>query len=75
MKCVEVEILLKLNYFIYASKNTIINEIDYKERYLISKDYYSNHKEVIDEKIKEKVEIIIEVFDGLVLDRNIAEES
>ena len=65
----------KLNYFIYASKNTIINEIDNKERYLISKDYYSNHKEVIDEKIKEKVEIIIEAFDGLVLDRNIAEES
>ena len=65
----------KLNYFIYASKNTIINEIDNKERYLISKDYYSNHKEVIDEKIKAKVEIIIEAFDGLVLDRNIAEES
>ena len=27
------------------------------------------------EKIKEKVEIIIEAFDGLVLDRNIAEEE
>ena len=65
----------KLNYFIYASKNTIINEIDNKERYLISKDYYSSHKELIDEKIKEKVEIIIEAFDGLVIDRNIAEES
>ena len=52
-----------------------ILNVDNKERYLISKDYYSNHKEVIDEKIKEKVEIIIEAFDGLVLDRNIADES
>ena len=28
-----------------------------------------------DKKQKEKIEIIIEAFDGLVLDRNIAEES
>ena len=64
-----------LNYYIYASKKTIINEINNKEKYLVSKDYYNSHKEIIDEKLKEKVEIIIESFDGLVLDREIAEES
>ena len=67
------EIIKKMGNNIIIVSGT--NEIDNKERYLISKDYYSNHKEVIDEKIKEKVEIIIEAFDGLVLDRNIAEES
>lgn len=65
----------RLNYYIYASKKTIINEINNKEKYLVSKDYYNSHKEIIDEKLKEKVEIIIESFDGLVLDREIAEES
>ena len=65
----------KLNYYIYASKNTKVKDIDNNERYLISKDFYIEHKELIDEKQKEKIEIIIEAFDGLVLDRNIAEES
>ena len=65
----------KLNYYIYASKNTKIKDLDNNERYLISKDFYQEYKELIDEKIKEKIEIIIEAFDGLVLDRNIAEES
>lgn len=65
----------KLNYYIYASKNTKVKDIDNNERYLISKDFYMDHKELIDEKQKEKIEIIIEAFDGLVLDRNIAEES
>lgn len=65
----------KLNYYVYASKKTIINEIDNNEKYLVSKDYYNSHKEIIDDKLKEKVEIIIEAFDGLVLDREIAEES
>ena len=65
----------KLNYYIYASKNTKVNDLDNNERYLISKDFYQEYKELIDEKIKEKIEIIIEAFDGLVLDRNIAEES
>ena len=65
----------KLNYYIYASKNTKVKDIDNNERYLISKDFYIEHKELIDKKQKEKIEIIIEAFDGLVLDRNIAEES
>ena len=65
----------KLNYYIYASKNTKVNDLDNNERYLISKDFYMDHKELIDQKLKEKIEIIIEAFDGLVLDRNIAEES
>ena len=65
----------KLIYYIYASKNTKVKDIDNNERYLISKDFYIEHKELIDEKQKEKIEIIIEAFDGLVLDRNIAEES
>ena len=65
----------KLNYYIYASKNTKVKDLDNNERYLISKDFYQDHKELIDEKIKLKTEIIIEAFDGLVLDRNIAEES
>ena len=65
----------KLNYYIYASKNTKANDLDNNERYLISKDFYMDHKELIDQKLKEKIEIIIEAFDGLVLDRNIAEES
>lgn len=65
----------KLNYYVYASKNTNVNDLDNNERYLISKDFYQDHKEMIDEKQKEKIEIIIEAFDGLVLDRNIAEES
>ena len=77
---IDIDILLKLqksklNYYIYASKNTIVNDLDSNEKYLISKDFYQDHKEMIDEKIKEKIEIIIEAFDGLVLDRNIAEES
>ena len=65
----------KINYYIYASKNTKVNDLDNNERYLISKDFYMDHKELIDQKLKEKIEIIIEAFDGLVLDRNIAEES
>ena len=65
----------KLNYYIYASKNTKVKDIDNNERYLISKDFYIEHKELIDKKQIEKIEIIIEAFDGLVLDRNIAEES
>lgn len=65
----------KLNYYIYASKNTKVKDLDNNERYLISKDFYQDNKELIDAKQKEKIEIIIEAFDGLVLDRNIAEES
>lgn len=67
-----------LDYYIYASKNTTIEEKENEfknEKYLISKDFYQGHKEFIDTKKEEKENIIIEAFDGMVTDRMIIEEG
>lgn len=67
--------LNSFNYYVYASKNTRFNSdiFDKKNNYLVSNDFYKDNKEIIDEKIKNKENIIIELFDGIVTDRMIAE--
>ena len=68
--------LNSFNYYIYASKNTHINSdiFDKKNNYLVSNDFYQDNKEIIDEKIKNKENIIIESFEAIVTDRMIAEK-
>ena len=76
----EIERKLKkneINYYVYASKNTIVdsNILDEKSNYLVSKDFYLEHKELIDEKIKNKQQIIIESFEKVLTDRMLVEEE
>lgn len=66
---------LKINYYIYAGLNTnIIEELNDKDKYLVSKDFYSKYSELVNE-LSNKTNVIIEAFDGLITDRIIAEEG
>lgn len=64
-----------LNYYIYASKNTKVdsNILEKDKNYLVSKEFYNEYKEIIDELKKEKQNIIVESFDSVLTDRMIIE--
>lgn len=66
---------LHIDYYLYCSKNTVINKELENNKYLLSNDFYEVNHNIADELKEKGLEVIIEKFKGVVIDNDLINES
>ena len=70
----ELLIKYKIDYYLYCSKNTVINDYN-EDKYLLSRDYTESNQDVVNKLKNSNKQIIIERFDGIVNENELLKES
>lgn len=64
-----------IDYFIYCSKGTKVDEEKEIKQYLVSNDFEKINKDLVTKLKEEGKKVIVENFEGIVLDNDLIEES
>ena len=65
----------ELDYYVYCSRNTKLNDNYNIKKYLFSNDFVLNNQNIVNELINDGKEVIIENFRGILLDEELTKES